>query len=52
MASVMRNVTLGRMQTVMTQTSHRVSDAASGQGLHFLTPHTSIANIFLAVYTI
>jgi len=35
MASVTRKGTLGRMQKVQTQTSRRVSDAASDQGLHF-----------------
>jgi len=45
----MRKGTFGQMQKVYTQTSRRVSDAASGQGLHFLTLVTSIAHTFLAV---
>ena len=51
MASVTGKGTLGHMQKVQTQTSRRVSDAAPDQGLHFLTRHTSMANVFLAVYT-
>ena len=30
----------------------QVSDAASGQGMHFLTPGTSVAHTFLAVQAI
>ena len=45
----MRKGTFGQMQKVYTQTSRRVSDAASGQGLHFLTIKTSMALNFLAV---
>ena len=52
MASIMRKGTLGHMQKVYTQTNRSVSDAASGQGLHFLTIVTSIALIFLAMSTI
>ena len=52
MASVMRKGTFGHMQKVKTQTSRRVSDAASDQGLHFLTLVTSVAHVFLAVQTI
>ena len=37
------------MQKVYTQTSRSVSDAATDQGLHFLTLVTSMAHIFLAV---
>ena len=37
MASVMRKGTFGHLQKVQTQTSRCVSDAASDQGLHFLT---------------
>ena len=48
----MRKGTFGHMQNMQTQTSRRVSDAASDQGLHFFTPVTSVADIFLAVYTI
>ena len=43
----MRKGTFGHMQKVYTQTSHRVSDAASGQSLHFLTLVTSIAQIII-----
>ena len=43
----MQKGTFGHMQKVQTQTSPRVSDAASGQGLHFLTLATSMAHIFL-----
>ena len=46
----MRKGTFGHMQNVKTQTSRRVSDAASGQGQHFLTIITSMALIFLAIY--
>ena len=49
MASVMRKGTFGHMQKVQTQTSRRVSDAASSQGLHFVTLFTSMTYIFLAV---
>ena len=49
MASVMRKGTFGHMQKMQTQTSRSVSDAASGQGLHFLTLDTSMAHILLAV---
>ena len=49
----MRKGTFGHMQKVLTKTSRRVSDAASGQGLHFLTIIvtcvTSTALIFLAM---
>ena len=51
MASVMRKGTFGHMQKVKTKTNRRVADAASGQGLHFLTLVTLVAHIFL-VYTI
>jgi len=48
MASIMRKGTFGRMQKVKTQISRCVSDAASDQGLHFLTPGTSMVLISLA----
>ena len=44
-----KGMAFGHMQKVYTQTSRCVSDAASDQGLHFLTLVTSIAHIFLAV---
>ena len=48
----MQKGTFEHMQKVLTQTSRRVSDAASGQGLHFFTIITSMALIFLVMYTI